>query len=149
MDRGTGVSYHVERVRAGKTYLQAELVLLNVLRGKIEVQMEDQKISLPRGGILLINPGTQYEVSAAEDTLMGKCTWTVTVLTQLLKGTHAYFYCNTASGYSRWHGELRKTLETLTAVYAAADHQTDSLMVGYLYKILDCIFRSVAPMPET
>ena len=139
MDRGTGVSYHVERVRAGKTYLQAELVLLNVLRGKIEVQMEDQKISLPRGGILLINPGTQYEVSAAEDTLMGKCTWTVTVLTQLLKGTHAYFYCNTASGYSRRHGELRKTLETLTAVYAAADHQTDSLMVGYLYKILDCL----------
>ena len=44
MDRGTGVSYHVERVRAGKNYLQAELVLLNVLRGKIEVQMEDQKV---------------------------------------------------------------------------------------------------------
>ena len=124
MDRGTGVSYHVERVRARKNYLQAELVLLNVLRGKIEVQMEDQKVSLPRGGILLINPGTQYEVSAAEDTLMGKCTWTVAVLTQLLKGSHAYFYCNTASGYSRWHGELRKILENLTAVYAAADHQT-------------------------
>ena len=31
MDRGTEVSYHVERVRAGKTYLEAELVLLNVL----------------------------------------------------------------------------------------------------------------------
>ena len=58
MDRGTGVSYHVERLRAGKNYLQAELVLLNVLRGKIEVQMEDQKVSLPRGGILLINPGS-------------------------------------------------------------------------------------------
>lgn len=139
MDRGTEVSYHVERVRAGKPYLEAELVLLNVLRGKIEVRMEDQKVSLKRGGILLINPGIAYEVSATEDSLMGKCSWTVAVLTQLLKGSHAYFYCNTASGYSRWHGELRKILENLTAIYAAADHQTDSLIVGYLYKILDCL----------
>ena len=139
MDRGTGVSYHVERVRAPKAYLDAELVLLNVLRGRAEVLMEDQKVILPRGGILLINPGLTYEISAAEDTLVGKCTWTVTVLTQILKGSHAYFYCNTAFGYSRWHGELRKSLETLTAVYAAADHRTDSLMVGYLYKILDCL----------
>ena len=139
MDRGTEVSYHVERVRAGKTNLEAELVLLNVLRGKIEVRMEDQRVSLKRGGILLINPGIAYEVSATEDSLMGKCSWTVAVLTQLLKGSHAYFYCNTASGYSRWHGELRKILENLTAIYAAADHQTDSLIVGYLYKILDCL----------
>ena len=72
----------------------------------------------------MINPGIAYEVSGAEDTLIGKCTWTVAVLTQLLKGSYAYFYCNTASGYSRWHGELRKILENLTAVYAAADHQT-------------------------
>ncbi|MCR5811148.1 MAG: helix-turn-helix domain-containing protein [Lachnospiraceae bacterium] len=139
MDRRTGVSYHVERVRARKAYLEAELILLTVIRGKIEVQMEDRKVSLSRGGIFVVNPGTQYEVSAAEDTLMGKCTWTVAVLTQLLKGSHAFFYCNTASGYSRWHGELRKILENLTAVYAAADHQTDSLMVGYLYKVLDCL----------
>ena len=139
MDRGMGVSYHVERVRARKSYLEAELILLTVIRGKIEVQMEDKKVSLPKGGIFLVNPGISYEISAAEDTLMGKCTWTVTVLTQLLKGTHAYFYCNTASRYSRWHGELRKTLENLTAVYAAADHLSDSLMVGYLYKVLDCL----------
>ena len=139
MDRRTGVSYHVERVRTRKSYLEAELILLIVIRGKIEVQMKDLKVSLSRGGILLINPGIAYEVSGAEDTLIGKCTWTVAVLTQLLKGSYAYFYCNTASGYSRWHGELRKILENLTAVYAAADHQTDSLMVGYLYKVLDCL----------
>lgn len=139
MDRGTGVSYHVARMRDHKAYLEAELVLLSVLRGKAEIQLEDQKVSLPRGGILLINPGIAYEVRAAEDTLVGKCTWTVTVLTQILKGKHAYFYCNTTSGYSRWHGDLRKILETLTAVYAAGDHQTDSLMVGYLYKTLDCL----------
>ena len=89
MDRGTGVSYHVERVRAPKAYLDAELVLLNVLRGRAEVLMEDQKVILPRGGILLINPGLTYEISAAEDTLVGKCTWTVSVLTQILKGSHA------------------------------------------------------------
>ena len=57
----------------------------------------------------------------------------------ILKGSHAYFYCNTASRYSRWHGELRKILENLTAIYAAADHQTDSLILGYLYIILDCL----------
>ncbi|MBQ8054503.1 MAG: helix-turn-helix domain-containing protein [Lachnospiraceae bacterium] len=139
MERGIGVSYHVERVRAPKAYLEAELILLNVIRGKAEVQVEDQKVSLTRGGMILINPGIAHEISAAEDTLVGKCTWTVTVLTNLLKGRHAYFYCNTASGYSRWHSELRKILETLTSVYAAADHRTESLMVGYLYKTLDCL----------
>ena len=83
MDRGTGVSYHVARVRDHKAYLESELVLLNVLRGRAEVQLEDQKVSLQRGGILLINPGIAYEVRAAEDTLVGKCTWTVAVLTQI------------------------------------------------------------------
>ena len=139
MNAETGVSYRVERIQDSRSFLEPDLVLLAVLKGSIQVLTEDDRYTLRRGGLILINPGISCELRSTEDTLIGKCVWSIAALSQVLKGKLAYFYCNSAVSYSRWHKELRSELESMTGVYAAGDHQTDSLLIGYLYRILDCL----------
>ena len=139
MKTETGVSYHVERIRKRSCYLDTALTLLYVLRGKVDVQEEDQTVTLEKGGFLLVVPGTAYEIIPSGESLVGKCVWPISTLAHLLKEKQIHLYCNSAVGYSRWHSDLRKMLDHLTADYAAADHQTEAHIEGHLYRILDML----------
>lgn len=139
METGFGVNYHVKRLQGKKQEMEANLVLLYVLKGHANVHMDGHTVNMKRGDILLVNPGITFETGSSEETLLGKCSWSIAVLKQILHNRQAYFYCNSAAGYSRYHVELRKELDNLTAVYAAGEHETDSLMVGYMFRILDLL----------
>ena len=136
---GMGVGYRVERISSRQSFLEPELVLLNVLKGNVEIDYGGRKDKLSRGDLLLINVGIACSLSSPNEALIGKCEWSASVLTKVLKGKYAYFYCNTASEYSRHNRELKELLENLTAVYAEAAGTTDSLLYGYLFRILDLL----------
>ena len=136
---GMGVGYRVERISSRQSFLEPELVLLNVLKGNVEIDYGGRKDKLSRGDLLLINVGIACSLSSPNEALIGKCEWSASVLTKVLKGKYAYFYCNTASEYSRHNHELKELLENLTAVYAESAGMTDSLLYGYLFRILDLL----------
>ena len=136
---GMGVGYRVERISSRQSFLEPELVLLNVLKGNVEIDYGERKDKLSRGDLLLINVGIACSLSSPNEALIGKCEWSASVLTKVLKGKYAYFYCNTASEYSRHNHELKELLENLTAVYAESAGMTDSLLYGYLFRILDLL----------
>ena len=61
---GMGVGYRVERISSRQSFLEPELVLLNVLKGNVEIDYGGRKDKLSRGDLLLINVGIACSLSS-------------------------------------------------------------------------------------
>ena len=139
MNTASEMHYRVERAPREKEYFEPAVVLLTVLKGSVEIDYGGRKDRIRKGDAVVVNIGVLYSLRSYEDSLVGKCYWSTSLLSDVLKGRHAYFYCNTAAEYSRYNKELSELLDNLTAVYAQGGRQTDSLLLGYLFRILDLL----------
>ena len=53
---GMGVGYRVERISSRQSFLEPELVLLNVLKGNVEIDYGGRKDKLSRGDLPCLSP---------------------------------------------------------------------------------------------
>lgn len=139
MNISAEMGFRVERAEREKEYFEPAAVLLTVLKGSVEIDYGGRKNKLSKGEAIVINVGVLYTLRSYNEALVGKCYWSAALLTDMLKGRYAFFYCNTAVEYSRHNKELLELLENLTAVYAQGEKQTDSLIMGCLFRILDLL----------
>lgn len=139
MKTSWGMGYQVARAERGKEYFEPAMVLLTALKGSVEIDYGARRDRLDKGEAILINIGVLYTLRAHNDALVGKCYWSPTLLSEMLGGRHAFFYCNTAAEYSRYNKELLDLIDNLTAVYAQGGRQSESLIMGFLFRILDLL----------
>ena len=65
------LSYTVKRAVKNEASRQVEMMILFLLEGKMTVRYRDEDFRMTEEDIILINPGTEYEIVDCTDALYG------------------------------------------------------------------------------
>ena len=133
------LSYTVKRAVKNETSRQVEMTILFLLEGKMTVRYRDEDFRMAEGDIILINPGTEYEIVECFDALYGIAIYPMQLMTDILKNSRMMFYCNSVVDMSHSYRDLRDIFYELTAEYTEDAHKSSAYNASLLLKMLDCL----------
>ncbi len=133
------LSYTVKRAVKNETSRQVEMTILFLLEGKMTVRYRDEDFRMTEEDIILINPGTEYEIVECTDTLYGIAIYPMQLMSDILKNSRMMFYCNSVVDMSHSYRDLRDILFELTAEYTENAHKSSAYNASLLLKLLDCL----------
>nr|MCR5777408.1 helix-turn-helix domain-containing protein [Lachnospiraceae bacterium] len=99
----------------------------------------EENYKMMKEDIILINPGTNYEIVEGEDALYGIASFSMGFTSSILKNRRMIFYCNSVMDTKHSYRDLRDIFFELTAEYTSCSHQTNALNESLMLKLLDCI----------
>ncbi|MBE6003116.1 MAG: helix-turn-helix domain-containing protein [Lachnospiraceae bacterium] len=133
------LSYIVKRALKNETSRQVEMTILFLLEGKMTVRYRDEDFRMTEEDIILINPGTEYEITECTDALYGIAIYPMQLMSDILKNSRMMFYCNSVVDMSHSYRDLRDILFELTAEYTEDSHKSSAYNASLLLKLLDCL----------
>ena len=81
------LSYSVKRAVKNETVRRIEMSLLFVLEGRMTVRYREEDCRMIEEDIILINPGTEYEITECADALYGTAVYPMQLTTDILKNS--------------------------------------------------------------
>ena len=133
------LSYSVKRASKNEAARRIELSLLFLLEGKMTVRYRDEDFRMIEEDIILINPGTEYEIVECADALYGIALYPMQLTTDILKSSRVMFYCNSVVDMSHSYQDLREIFFELTAEYTSDSHKSSAYNASLLLKLFDCL----------
>ena len=133
------LSYIVKRALKNETSRQVEMTILFLLEGKMTVRYRDEDFRMTEEDIILINPGTEYEITECTDALYGIAIYPMQLMSDILKNSRMMFYCNSVVDMGHSYRDLRDILFELTAEYTEDSHKSSAYNASLLLKLLDCL----------
>ena len=103
-----------------------------ILRGELEVTIDDQKFRLREGDIMMINSSKRHRVNGNERFLGARFEIDLHLLSEYMGSMQLLFWCNTVADKNEAYGKLRELLDKILSRYFEKDEQ-GALYLNALY----------------
>ena len=136
------LNYVVRKAAKGEEYRQIDLVLLFLLEGQMTVRYREENYKMIKEDIILINPGVSYEIVESNDALYGVLSYSMGIISSILKNRQMMFYCNSVVDTGHSYQDLRDIFFALTAEYTSNAHKSEALQYSLMLMLFDALIEN-------
>lgn len=123
-----------------KEHFHQDIELLYVLAGKLELNIEGQKIVLAGEDVLIINANKKHYLRSSGEVLYIKLTIMYDLLSDVLNNLDLTFVCDSSRNTDSAYDGLRKLMQQLLGHYLSNKGDTaDFAYISLCYRIMDYI----------
>lgn len=119
-------------------HFQQDIELLYVLKGKLEIVVDEGQVQLGSEGIFLINSGRNHTLSSKEDTLLCKIRIPIELFQKYLNRDIVLFFCNSEAEEHEKYNRLREILYKICGRFLEEDSKS-FYKQGLYYQLLGCL----------
>lgn len=127
------VMIFLNKVKKISANVQKNVEFLFVLKGELEVLINNQKYKLSESDVLLINNGDVYEIYGEEENLILLMEIDNDFFNDVVKREQSLFLCNSSVNENEHYGDIRKILAKVMYEYSNREY-------GYDYKIMSLLY---------
>ncbi len=106
--------------------------LIYILKGNMEMKIDDKTYNLSGGDMVLINANKSHTLTGTNGVLGARFEIDYHVLTEYMGSMQLLFWCNTVADKNNAYGELRKLLDRILTRYFEKDEKS-ALYLNALY----------------
>lgn len=126
--------------REEKEHFHQDIELIYVLQGKIDIFMDNRKLTLKEEDVLLINANRHHSMQSNGDVLYVKLTILYDLFSDVLNNYDMIFVCDSSQNIDPAYDGLRKLLQQLLGHYLTNKGKvTDFSYISLCYQIMDYI----------
>lgn len=114
------------------THYHQDLEILYVLKGCMEIQIDDVKYVLKDGNFILVNANKSHSISVSEELLGARFVIDFHLLAEYMGSMQLMFWCNTAADKNDAYRDVRKLLDQILDRYFEKDDK-GALYLNALY----------------
>lgn len=131
---------HLEFItdRESRTHLHQDLEIIYILKGDVEILLDNKSYKLSENDFILINTNKKHWIKSGKNSVLGlRFLIDYQILTEYMKTNQLLFWCNTVTDNEESYTLLRKIMDQILSLYfdgAEADaFRIRSLMNEMLY----------------
>lgn len=128
----------VEKVDV-RNHFHAEVEVVYVIRGKIEVRIQDSRYHLKEEDIMVINSGISHSITELEESIVCIVRYSPQLVSEMLRRKEFFFLCCSSTDDGRPYDRLRDIFGEIILEYIDEDRKSECLEKSLLYKLLDCL----------
>ncbi|WP_099469759.1 GH39 family glycosyl hydrolase [Konateibacter massiliensis] len=144
----TGVIFQVLTGKSEPEHFHMEIELLYVLAGTVHVYLPEEKYTLSKGKVILINTNKKHHYSVEENTLLCKVSIDYFMLVKALKRDFIMFWCNSAINEDKDYAELCNILNQMLREYAVCREEESFMMKSLSYCMLESLTKNFLVQSE-
>lgn len=124
--------------RECRTHLHQDLELIYILKGDVDVLVDNKNYALFENDFILINSNKKHWIKSGKEEVLGlRFLIDYQMLTEYMKTDHILFWCNTVTDNDEDYALLRKNMDQILSLYfeetEAEKFRVRSLMNEMLY----------------
>ena len=123
-----------------KEHFHQDIELLYVLSGELDIYIDDQKTSLYRDDVFIVNANKRHSLRGEGDVLYAKLTIMYDLLSDVLNNLYILFICDSTQSNDVGYDGLRRLLRRLLNRYLKnKGNSGDFAYIAICYQIMDFI----------
>lgn len=103
------------------THYHQDLEILYVLKGEMEIQIDDVKYTLKDGDFILVNANKSHSISVKKEMFGARFVIDFHMLAEYVGTMQLMFWCNTVADKNDAYKEVRKLLDRILERYFEKD----------------------------
>lgn len=126
----------INKVKKISMTVEKNMEFIFVLKGKLNITINNQHFNLEESDVVLINNGDVYEIEAEGDNLVLSMQIEYESLSNAITNNHGLFLCNSSINDNEKYDSIRKILARLMYMYSNRESSYEFEIMSLIYKLL-------------
>lgn len=126
----------LNKVKKISMSVEKNMEFIFVLKGKVNIVINNQQFKLVESDVVLINNGDVYEIEAEEENLVLSMQIEYESLSNVIKNNQGLFLCNSSIENNEKYDKIRKILSRLMYMYSNRESNYELEIMSLLYNLI-------------